>query len=226
MVKIVKHIMDDMLGLPCDLSFEFAAKMLPTTHKEVNGGLLMLSIIEALRLMQQCFDTIVHQAAEDYVEAVDVMRCYEDFSENPLDVDALERLVAAFEKWYGDSAMQAVPVANATPGPWQLGEPESKSPNYALAPIWGGCLADPTGRHFIVGYAVLQNGEPTKPLVRWSAKNAAILASSLDLYAAARALLDAECGNMDDIHEAVRLSADAMAKIERASVPILEPVQQ
>ncbi len=125
----------------------------------------MLSIKEALRLMQQCFDTITNQAAEDYVEAVDVMRCYEDFSQNPLDVDALERLVAAFEKWYGASAIQAAPVANATPGPWQLGEPESESQNYALASIWGGCLADPTGRHFIVGYAVLQNGEPTKPLV-------------------------------------------------------------
>jgi hypothetical protein len=180
----------------------------------------MLQIKEALRLIQQCYDVIASQAAEDTVEAVDVITRYKDWQEDPLDFDAMERLMAAFEKWFGVPGSQPAHIENATPGPWQLGEPETNQGlAYTLVPIWGGCLDDPDGRHFVVGYVILHDAGAHSTLSRWSETNAAVLASSLDLYAAARALLKAEVGNETDLRNAVRLAAAAMAKIERMPVP-------
>ncbi len=172
----------------------------------------MFNLSETLALLGASYNEITQQTNEP--SACNLADAYQGFQENPLDVTTHARLILAFEAWYACQPDATRPVAGATPGPWQLGEREPGE-QYDIVKLWGGCLNAPGERHFIIAWLPLHRASCNcSTLHEWSARNAAIISASLELYQAAKALLNAECGYWDDVHEAVRLASIAMRKID------------
>lgn len=176
----------------------------------------MLSLSETLTLLGLFFDQIAQET--ETPESVNLVEAYEAFQENPLDPATHAPLIRRFGEWYACQSSATQPVPGATPGPWQLGEREPGD-QFDTVKLWGGCLNQPTSRSFVIAWIPLHHSTPgaanaCATLSSWTVRNAAILATSLELYQVARALLDSECGSWNDINNAVRLARNAMVKID------------
>jgi hypothetical protein len=109
---------------------------------------------------------------------------------------------------------------SCTPGPWQLWEGQ----------IWGGCLNDPSGQHFLVARVCYPQPDLQQPstLEAWrdndarllvAAANAAIRVNPGDPLAAAEALPDAvrDLGELVQAVEALAQRQDLPAKLRFAA---------